>query len=150
MTCFQVHCFFSFYLSKSVFEPSSEFFGSFIVFFTYSIFVWFLFFIVSISLLILSFCSYIFFLRFHLVVELCCLWALKNNYFDIFVGQFTDLHFFRVCYWRFIFFLRMCHTLLILQVPARLLPCLHIWRSSLYEPVLTERNLHWSVVLNIK
>ena len=104
MTCFQVHCFFSFYLSKSVFEPSSEFFGSFIVFFTYSIFVWFLFFIVSISLLILSFCSYIFFLRFHLVVELCCLWALKNNYFDIFVGQFTDLHFFRVCYWRFIFF----------------------------------------------
>lgn len=55
----------------------------------------------------------------------------KMMIFIFFVRPFIDLHFFTVCYWRFILFLWQCHISLILCISYKLwIWFLYIWRNS--------------------
>ena len=82
------------------------------------------FFIFSITLLYFSLCSYT-----VILILLNCLSVfsllelaelLQNTYFEFLVGQFMDLHFLSVSYWRFTVCFWRCHVPVIFHHPCSL------------------------------
>lgn len=71
--------------------------------------------------------------------ELSCssLSFLKNNYFEFFIRQITDLHSFRVCYCKIIVFFVDVMFPWFLMFLKVLCCCLHIWKSSYFFWSLT-------------